>query len=95
VTVFQIHIGFGIFNAYSVMFKQLKIYCHFTGSANIEKMTDKKQYKISIEGIIGCGKTKLLKYLENISEVEVVPEPVENWKNWHGENILDFFYRNP
>ena len=60
-----------------------------------KKMSDKRKYKISIKGIIRCGKTKLLKYLENIKEVEVAPETVENWENWDGVNILDFFYRNP
>ena len=46
---------------------------------------------ISIEGNIGAGKTTLLSLLQ----VPVIPEPVSEWTNTAGNNILEDFYNNP
>jgi deoxyadenosine/deoxycytidine kinase len=55
----------------------------------------KKKLKISIEGIIGCGKSCLMDYLAKEKDVQLIQEPVEEWKNWHGKNILKEFYNKP
>lgn len=50
-----------------------------------------------IEGNIGCGKTTLIRQLKENPDLEVIEEPVENWKaiqNEEGENILGLFYKN-
>ena len=50
---------------------------------------------IIVEGNIGAGKTTFLKPFMNQPNIEVVPEPVEKWRNMHGHNLLDLFYQNP
>jgi len=45
---------------------------------------------ISISGNIGCGKSSLLKRLQNNFDVCVEPEPVHEWGEW-----LQMFYLNP
>ncbi len=55
----------------------------------------KRKLKISIEGIIGCGKSRLMDYLAKEKDVQLIQEPVEEWKNWHGKNILKEFYNKP
>jgi deoxyadenosine/deoxycytidine kinase len=55
----------------------------------------KRKLKISIEGIIGCGKSRLMDYLAKVKDVQLIQEPVEEWKNWHGKNILKEFYNKP
>jgi len=51
---------------------------------------------ISIEGNIGAGKSSLVRYLEKSSRLDATfyPEPVEEWKNFHGYNMLDVMYRD-
>ena len=51
---------------------------------------------ISVEGNIGAGKSTLCKYLKkNVlpSGAEVHLEQVEQWKNYHGHNLLDECYK--
>lgn len=50
-----------------------------------------------IEGNIGCGKTTLITNLKFEENVEVIEEPVDEWKNQkdeHGKNILGLFYED-
>ena len=50
-----------------------------------------------IEGNIGSGKSTILKKLENLSNVEVVQEPVDKWieiKDNDGKNLLQHFYED-
>lgn len=53
---------------------------------------------ISIEGNIGVGKSTFIKILDlNWDDCEVIPEPVEMWKNLvgsDGKNILQTFYED-
>lgn len=50
----------------------------------------------SIEGNIGAGKSTLLSLLEkNIPNCKVIQEPVEEWKNVGGKNLLAAFYEEP
>ena len=54
--------------------------------------------KVAVEGNIGAGKTSFLEHLKTsygASGVIIVQdEPVENWRNLHGHNILDMFYND-
>ena len=60
----------------------------------IEKIKSKKIY--ALEGNIGAGKTTLLKIMENnFKDVEFVEEPVKQWQNLGGMNLLDAFYTDP
>ena len=60
----------------------------------IEKIKTKKIY--ALEGNIGAGKTTILKIIgKNFKDVEFVEEPVNQWQNLGGMNLLDSFYTDP
>ena len=60
----------------------------------IEKIKTKKIY--ALEGNIGAGKTTILKIIgKNFKDIEFVEEPVKQWQNLGGMNLLDSFYTDP
>ena len=60
----------------------------------IEKIKTKKIY--ALEGNIGAGKTTILKIIsKQFKDVEFVEEPVKQWQNLGGMNLLDSFYSDP
>ena len=62
----------------------------FSPSA-IEKIKSKKIY--ALEGNIGAGKTTIMNIISNhFNDVEFVEEPVKQWQNLGGMNLLDSFY---
>ena len=62
--------------------------------SSIEKIKSKKIY--ALEGNIGAGKTTILKILgKHFKDVEFVEEPVKEWQNLGGMNLLDSFYSDP
>jgi deoxyadenosine/deoxycytidine kinase len=62
--------------------------------SSIEKIKSKKIY--ALEGNIGAGKTTILKILsKQFKDVEFVEEPVKEWQNLGGMNLLDSFYSDP
>lgn len=53
---------------------------------------------LSIEGNIGAGKTTFLDVLTQYfgeDNIELVHEPVEQWKDIEGNNMLEAFYKDP
>ena len=65
----------------------------FSSSA-IEKIKNKKIY--ALEGNIGAGKTTIMKIISShFNDVEFVEEPVAQWQNLGGMNLLDAFYSDP
>jgi deoxyguanosine kinase len=55
-----------------------------------------KRIIYSIEGNIGSGKSTLLKAIaKSISNVAIVPEPIESWQHVDGFNLLDKYYEDP
>ena len=61
--------------------------------SSIEKIKTKKIY--ALEGNIGAGKTTILKLLaKHFKDIEFVEEPVKEWQNLGGMNLLDSFYSN-
>jgi hypothetical protein len=51
-----------------------------------------------VEGNVGAGKSTYLSMINDIgkcNEIQVVQEPVEQWRNVNGENLLERFYRDP
>ena len=65
----------------------------FSPSA-IEKIKCKKIY--ALEGNIGSGKTTIMKIISNhFKDVEFIEEPVKQWQNLGGMNLLDSFYSDP
>ena len=55
----------------------------------LEKL--KTKYIFSIEGNIGSGKSTVIHHLQRLSgdQVILVEEPVKDWQNLEGENLLD------
>lgn len=50
----------------------------------------------SVEGNISAGKSTLLQLLGELSsEYFIVPEPITQWTNFHGDNVLQKFYEDP
>ena len=63
-------------------------------SSSIQKVKSKKIF--ALEGNIGAGKTTILKIIgKNFSDVEFVEEPVKDWQNLGGMNLLESFYSDP
>ena len=59
-----------------------------------QKLKSKRIY--SIEGNIGAGKTTILKLIgKTFDDVEFVEEPVSQWQNLGGMNLLEKFYEDP
>ena len=55
----------------------------------------KRPFVVSIEGNIGSGKSTMLKYFEKVDEnVAVVPEPVTEWCDLNGVNLLQKLYED-
>ena len=50
---------------------------------------------VSIEGNIGAGKSTMLQFFKKYSEVELIPEPVSQWCNLKGHNLLGKLYEDP
>ena len=53
--------------------------------------------KIFIEGNIASGKSTLVHYLKDNLQLNVIPEPIDKWKNTvdnKGNNILQYFYND-
>lgn len=52
-----------------------------------------KSFTIIVEGNIGCGKSTFLNNFQRFKDVETIPEPVKQWKNIDGHNLLDLMYK--
>jgi len=50
---------------------------------------------VSIEGNIGAGKSTMLKFFNKYSDVELIPEPVAQWCDVNGHNLLGKLYEDP
>ncbi|PIK50475.1 hypothetical protein BSL78_12604 [Apostichopus japonicus] len=66
-----------------------QLYSYVQHSCEIEEK------EISVEGNIGSGKTTLLNYLAQRDDVQVNVEPVDDWKNCRGHNLLGLMYEDP
>ncbi|RUS73553.1 hypothetical protein EGW08_018681 [Elysia chlorotica] len=49
---------------------------------------------VIVEGNIGSGKSTFLNYFRRYKNVEVLKEPVDEWKNIAGYNALDLMYKD-
>lgn len=50
---------------------------------------------IFVEGNIGAGKSTLLDFFTRFDDIEILPEPVEDWQDVNGHNLLRMYYENP
>ena len=54
-----------------------------------------RPFVVSIEGNIGAGKSTMLKFFESYTDVELIPEPVAQWCDVNGHNLLGKLYEDP
>ncbi len=57
--------------------------------------TDTKPFIVSVEGNIGSGKSTMLKYFDSLDNVQLFPEPVKEWTDLGGHNLLGKLYEDP
>ncbi|XP_026473422.1 deoxynucleoside kinase [Ctenocephalides felis] len=55
----------------------------------------KRPFTVLIEGNIGSGKTTFLNHFSKFDNVCLLTEPVEQWRNLNGNNLLDLMYKDP
>ena len=56
---------------------------------------NKPPFTVSVEGNIGAGKSTMLKFFEQFTDVETVPEPVAQWRDLRGHNLLRNKFEDP
>ena len=56
---------------------------------------NKPPFTVSVEGNIGAGKSTMLKFFEQFTDVETVPEPVAKWRDLRGHNLLGNKFEDP
>ncbi|CAG4975713.1 unnamed protein product [Colias eurytheme] len=62
------------------------------GLANAARVINKRPFRVSIEGNIGSGKSTCIKHFEKYKNVEKHPEPIQEWRNVSGHNLLGLLY---
>ena len=55
----------------------------------------KKPFSFVVEGIVGAGKTTMLSAFAKYPYIDVLPEPIEKWKNLEGYDMLNLTLTNP
>ncbi|XP_038211881.1 deoxynucleoside kinase-like [Zerene cesonia] len=59
---------------------------------NAARVINKRPFRVSIEGNIGSGKSTCIKHFEKYNNVEKHPEPIQEWRNVSGHNLLGLLY---
>ncbi|XP_034830346.1 deoxynucleoside kinase-like [Maniola hyperantus] len=60
--------------------------------ANAARVVNKRPFRVSIEGNIGSGKSTCIKYFDKYPNVEKHAEPIAEWRNVSGHNLLGLLY---
>ncbi|CAH0723118.1 unnamed protein product, partial [Brenthis ino] len=60
--------------------------------ASAVRATNKRPFRVSIEGNIGSGKSTCIKYFDKYPNVEKHAEPIAEWRNVSGHNLLGLMY---
>ena len=62
---------------------------------SMQNNRNNRPFVVSIEGNIGAGKSTMLKFFEQYRDVELIPEPVAQWCDVNGHNLLGKLYEDP
>lgn len=54
-----------------------------------------RPFTVFVEGIVGTGKSTLLKPFKKYPMMDVLPEPVSKWQNLNGSDLLQLIYDDP
>ena len=50
---------------------------------------------IAVEGNLGAGKSTYLSFLKTMfPDIEIIKEPVDEWQNIRGHNLLELYYKD-
>lgn len=55
----------------------------------------KQPFTFVVEGIVGTGKTTMLSAFKKYPYIDVLPEPVDKWRNLDGIDMLNLTLNNP
>ncbi|XP_063361751.1 deoxynucleoside kinase-like [Cydia amplana] len=58
------------------------------------RLAGSRPFRVSIEGNIGSGKSTCIKFFQKYRNVEAHPEPLDEWRNVGGHNLLGLLYGN-
>lgn len=61
-------------------------------SKNVRSVVGKRPFRVSIEGNIGSGKSTCIKFFEKFNNVEAHAEPLHEWRDVNGHNLLGLMY---
>lgn len=56
--------------------------------------TNVQPFTVFVEGNIGSGKTTFLEHFRQFQDITLLTEPVEEWRNLRGWNLLVWFTRS-
>ncbi|OWR44057.1 putative deoxynucleoside kinase [Danaus plexippus plexippus] len=54
-----------------------------------------RPFTVLVEGNIGSGKTTFVEHFKQFEDISLLTEPVEEWRNLRGWNLLDLMYKDP
>ncbi|XP_041978020.1 deoxynucleoside kinase-like [Aricia agestis] len=60
--------------------------------SNSIRTASKRPFRVSIEGNIGSGKSTCIKHFHKYKNVESHPEPIKEWRDVSGHNLLGLLY---
>lgn len=60
--------------------------------SNATRVVNKRPFRVSIEGNIGSGKSTCIKFFDKYPNVEKHGEPVNEWRDVSGHNLLGLMY---
>jgi len=59
------------------------------------KLRRGKPFTVNVEGIVGTGKSTLLRYFQPYPSIDVLPEPVSKWTDLNGTDMLQLIFDDP
>lgn len=63
-------------------------------SGNCKENSMVRPFRVSVEGNIGSGKTTLINYFKQFSNIQTYGEPLDKWRNVDGYNLLGLLYED-
>ncbi|XP_077982209.1 thymidine kinase 2, mitochondrial-like [Glandiceps talaboti] len=71
------------------------VFCRTNATVCKRTFHNTKLINVVVEGNIGSGKTTLLEHFAKFPEVQVSQEPLDQWRDIKGHNLLSLMYEDP
>ena len=68
---------------------------HFKLEIRIIFSTLLREITTFMTGIVGTGKSTMLGAFKNYPQMDIIPEPVGEWTNFNGTDVLNLLMTNP